>query len=183
MLLLASGSKKAINYNKKLCECCETKCSTPLVTNLEYCGFDEIAKGVLRASTRENITSVDCIRNIDDNNSIVLLEIKNQKPSNIEINEITLKIKETMQYLHDYEPLLFQPYNTKFFLAIPEQKFEQILINNQKFSCGMQKFATNMVKQILKMFNDKYYKIPIYGTECILQSKIIQCRNTEILCG
>lgn len=88
-----------------------------------------------------------------------------------------------MQYLHDYEPLLFQPYNTKFFLAIPEQKFEQILINNQKFSCGMQKFATNMVKQILKMFNDKYYKIPIYGTECILQSKIIQCRNTEILCG
>ena len=93
MLILSSGTKRQIVYNKRLCECCETKCSVQLSTNLEYCCFDAITKGVLRPSTKENIASVDCIKDAS-NNGVVLLEIKNQKPSNIEISDVSLKIKE-----------------------------------------------------------------------------------------
>ena len=181
MLILSSGTKRQIVYNKKLCECCETKCSAQLSTNLKYCCFDAITKGVLRPSTKENIASVDCIKDAS-NNGVVLLEIKNQKPSNIEISDVSLKIKETMQYLHDHEPSLFRPYNTKFFLAIPSKKYTQILCNPDNFSDDMRKFTLNLVNQIVRVFNDNEYKIKIDTTDCRLKSKIIQCEDTDILC-
>ncbi len=181
MLILSPRGKKVISYNKKICECCEDKCQNPAITDLQYCCFDKVVRGVLRSPEQEQMSSVDCIRE-GIRNGIILLEIKNRKLSSLNIEEISRKIKETMQYLYEYETELFRPYNTKFFLVLPPDKYKLTSNSNGHFCKEMQSFSSYLVKLILRAFNDKNYPIKIEGQQYVLKSKIILCQNTDRFC-
>lgn len=172
--MLIVHNKKIINYNKKLCDCCETKCSAQIETILKYCCFDAVAKGVKRYLNGENIASVDCLR-IDKDKTTILLEIKNQNPYNIEIEEISLKIKETMQYLYEQENTLLQKQLIRFYLAIPQEKYAF----NLHFDVNMNKFAKNLINQSLSIFNDRPYKIKFGEYEYIIKPKVVKCEETD----
>lgn len=118
----------------------------------------------------------------DIRNGIILLEIKNRKLSSLNIEEISRKIKETMQYLYEYETELFRPYNTKFFLVLPPDKYKLTSNSNGHFCKEMQSFSSYLVKLILRAFNDKNYPIKIEGQQYVLKSKIILCQNTDRFC-
>ena len=172
------SNKKTIVYDKALCECCETKCSAQIETILKYCCFDVIARGVKRYLNGGNIASVDCLR-IDKDKTTILLEIKNQSPYNIEIKEISLKIKETMQYLYEQENALLQKQPIRFYLAIPQEKY----VSNLHFNINMNKFAQNLINQSLSIFNDRPYKIRFDEYEYIIKPKVIKCEETDSICN
>lgn len=176
--MLIVHNKKIINYNKKLCDCCETKCSAQIATVLKYCCFDAVAKGVKRYLNGENIASVDCLR-IDKNKTTILLEIKNQTPYNIEIKEISLKIKETMQYLYEQENTLLQKQPIKFYLAIPQEKYT----SKFHFNVSMNRFAQNLINQSLSIFNDRPYRIKFDEYEYIIKPKVVNCEETDSMCN
>ena len=173
--------KECGQINKKLCECCENKCIIPLETSLLYCNFDKKVKKVRKATGNGTIKSVDCIR-VSEDGTTILLEKKNQPPKNIEISEVAGKIKDTMLYLFNNNYELLQNSKIKFFLAIPEKKYKEETPLS-KISPYMQAFANNLIEWSLQVFNDPQYQVKIENFIYYLNSRVIQCEQTDILCA
>lgn len=164
-----------------ICQCCEChpnnvidinhQCKTPLPScKLKYCNFDNIL--------REN-ASVDCIRESKDG-YLVLLEIKNQKSSNIDKDGICKKIIETVKYLKKKEEVL---YNKKrlFVLSIPDDK--QIdNVSPEKMSYYF-KIGNYLYSKTLSLFNENVYYFDIGKNEIEnVYSKISRCVETDEIC-
>ncbi len=173
--------KECCQIKKKLCECCEDKCVVPLKTSLLFCNFDKKVKKVRKTIGNGTIKSVDCIRIAEDGTTI-LLEIKNQPPKNIEISEVAGKINDTMLYLFNNNYELLQNSKIKFFLAIPEKKYKEETPLS-KISPYMQAFANSLVECSLQVFNDSYYQVKVEDFIYHLNSRVILCEQTDVLCA
>lgn len=130
-------------FNKKFCDRCETKCSSPIAEKYgKCCDFDEVVKNL-----KPRPASVDIIFN---GKKLFLVEIKNQPLSNIDIGEVCKKIKETIIFLDKNENELLE-LKMHFYLAIPKEKLSTLYAPHKTFCRSSQKIAHHLERSLLNI--------------------------------
>lgn len=171
-----------LNFNQDtLCGCCECNPSfspptsdercTNVIDNcsLTYCNFDKILR---------DKPSVDCLRKTK-NNILMMVEIKNQPSSNIDIENIKLKISSTIEYLFNNEPEI-AILKKVFILSLSPQKQPRRVGNRQ--SSSFNKIGNFLAHKRISVFCNRYYNYKIGDMAYKLFSKVALCSDTDEIC-
>lgn len=159
-------------FNKKFCDCCETKCSSPIAEKYgKCCDFDEVVKNL-----KPRPASVDIIFN---GKKLFLVEIKNQPLSNIDVGEVCKKIKETIIFLDKNENELLE-LKMHFYLAIPKEKLSTLYAPHKTFCRSSQKIAHHLERSLLNIFETKSYRVDL-GQGCVktFPSNVKLCEDAK----
>lgn len=87
-----------------------------------------------------------------------------------------------ISYLFNNNYELLQNSKIKFFLAIPEKKYKEETPLS-KISPYIQAFANSLVEWLLQVFNDSYYQVKVEDFIYHLNSRVILCEQTDVLCA